>query len=778
MKVKKIISILLVSVVLITTFTACQTSEQSGNADAQNSTGKIVPQNVFITEVMPDNEKLVMGHDLDWVELYFRDEGTVDLEHYALTDDLEDPQAVYSLKGLTISEGEYLVVTLDEKAPFHLSANGETVYLTCDGDVISEMVYTASTNGESFSSDGACEYPTPGYANNKEGYQEYLNSVKLPELIITEVLPSNSSFLAVGGKYYDIVEVMNNSDKTLDLSEYTLTDKRKEPERYRFPKVNLKPGEFYVVYCSGDTSLGENHTSFKISANGENVYLAKDKQLFDAIMVPSDVAKNESYGRTGKQFFYYAVPSPGSENTDGYDNTAMAAPAASVESGLYNESVTVKLEGKGTIYYTVNGLNPTRKEAKIYEEPIKIDKTTTIRTYATDGKHTSSLTAYTYVIGPNHELPVVSVAIPNGYLNDADKGILNHIDQTYEYESQLTLIEKGKEEFSIPCGFRLHGNDSRKGAKQNFQLRFRSEYGAGKLKYKLFDNRDFDEFNSLLLKGGSEDWSNAVLRDELATKMVDGTTALYAQAIKPVVLYLGGEYWGIYYIRERYSDDYVASHMNVSEESVDIGYSNDGYAQAGSTQEFQDLKKYVQSHDMTKDESYKYLTDRIDVNSLMDWYICRSYVGDKDLANIRRFRTTEGDGKWRWMYFDLDWSFTITDDNPLSGIVNNAGGEPILIQALLKNKKGQDAFLKRYAYLMKTVLNDENINNVLDSIIKDIESEIPRDRERWGRSVSGWNDAIQRIRNYTKDGARDKRVKNDLKSYFNLTDAQMKSYFG
>jgi len=774
---KKLLSFLLSAVFFVISFTACQPIKTDVESETESTSEKIVPRNIIINEAMADNEKLVMGHGFDWVELYFRDEGTVDLGHYALTDNLEDPQAIYSLKGMTIRDGEYLVITLDDKAPFHLSAQGETVYLTFDGEVISELAYTESANGESFSADGVCEYPTPGYSNNKEGYRDYLNSVKLPELIITEVLPTNSSFLAVGGKYYDIVEVMNNSDKAIDLSQYTLTDKQKEPERYRFPKVSLRPGEFFVVYCSGQTSLGENHTSFKISANGEDVYLAKDKQLCDMITVPSDVAKNESYGRTGNKLLYYSKPTPGDKNADGYDNTAMSAPKASVQSGLYDKALSVELEGNGKIYYTVNGLRPTEKSA-VYAEPIKIDKTTTIRTYATDGKHTSALTAYTYVIGAKHELPVVSVAIPQGYLTHKDKGILNHIDKTYEYESQLTLIEKGKEEFSVPCGFRLHGNDSRKGAKQNFQLRFRSEYGAGKLKYKLFENRDFDEFNSLLLKGGSEDWNNAVLRDELATKMVDGTTALYAQAIKPVVLYLGGEYWGIYYIRERYSDDYVASHMNVSEDSVDIGYSNDGYAQAGSTKDLTELKNYVRSHDMTKAESYKYLTDRIDVNSLMDWYICRSYVGDKDLANIRRFRTSEGDGKWRWMYFDLDWSFTITNDNPLSGIVNNIGGETVLINALLKNKKGRDLFLKRYAELMDKVLNDKNINEVLDSIIKEIESEIPRDRERWGRSVSGWNDAIQRIRNYTKDGVRDKRVKADLKAYFKLTDAQMKAYFG
>lgn len=130
------------------------------------------------------------------------------------------------------------------------------------------------------------------------------------------------------------------------------------------------------------------------------------------------------------------------------------------------------------------------------------------------------------------------------------------------------------------------------------------------------------------------------------------------------------------------------------------------------------------------------------------------------------------------MYFDLDWAFTITNDKPVTSILNDANGEPILIRAVLKSAEGRDAFLKRYAYLMSTVLNEKHINSVLDTICSQIESEVARDRARWGGSVSRWETEIERIRNYFKDGKRDQRVKDDIKTYFGLSDAQMKSYFG
>ena len=312
--------------------------------------------------------------------------------------------------------------------------------------------------------------------------------------------------------------------------------------------------------------------------------------------------------------------------------------------------------------------------------------------------------------------------------------------------------------------------------KKNYQLRFRAKYGASKLHYRLFDNRDIDEYDSLLFKGGSEDWGTAMIRDELATSIADGTTTLYVQAMKPVVVYLTGQYWGVHHLRERLSSDYVASHMNVSPESVDILFSSYGYAQDGSPDDFQALKAYVSTHNMSDPENYAYLCQQIDVTSLIDWYVCRTYMEDTDIANIRRCRSSEGDGKWHWMYFDLDWSFYSRDRKPVSGILEIDGGDKRLIQAVLASEAGRDAFLKRYAYLMSTVLNEEFITARIDEIIGSIESEMPRDRDRWNRSMEYWNSCVQQVRDFAVN--RHKIIIEDLQRYFSLTNAEVDYYFG
>lgn len=726
---------------------------------------------IVLSEVMPDNKYLVLGHETDWVEIHNREQSAVSLDGYFLTDDPEKPYDL-SLTGKTIPADGYLVVLLPEDAAFRLSSLGETVYLTYKGEAISSIPFPLS-DGESFDGTGACLYPTPGYPNTEQGYLSYLDSLTLPDLILSEAVTSNKKLMPLNGECYDIIELHNRSASPINLGEYTLTDKRKEPNRFVFPNVTLGAGEFYLIYCSGEPTLGENHTSFKLSSAGETIYLSKNGSFVDAMVLPGDIKSDCSYGRSGNRLLYLDAPTLGEANSGGY-LTSVASPTADRESGLYDLPVTVTLSGEGTIHYTLDGSRPTAA-SPIYTSPLYIEGVTTLRAVSMLGDKQSAPTAYTYVIGTNHSLPIVTVAIPQDKLTGS-QGILNHIDLTYEYEAQLTLIEDGEEKFSVPFGFRLHGNDSRKGAKQNFQLRFRSDYGLSKLEYALFDNRPFTEYNSLLLKGGSEDYPTAMIRDELATSLVDGTTNLYAQAIKPVILYLGGEYHGVYYLRERYSDDYAASHLNVSEESIDLLYIY-GTVEAGSDKDYQALLSYIKKNDMSTPEAWEYLCEKIDVLSLMDWYICRSYMGDKDLANVRYFRSSESDGKWRWCYFDLDWAFWHTTDRPLTSIVENASRHQLIL-AIFKSAEGRDAFLRRYAELMGSILNEKAIIARIDSLAATLRPEMERDRERWGSSMTRWENALESLRAYVRGGARDRNVLSDLQNYFSLTDAEMTAYFG
>lgn len=726
---------------------------------------------ISISEVMADNAEFVFGCVDDWVELYNDGDEEVSLDSWKLAKK-ESGKSAVKLDGMKIGAKDYLVVRLPESAAFHLSKNGDTLSLICGQTVADQLTFDASIGCGSWCHEGCCEYPTPGFPNTASGYEAYLKTIKLPALSINEVVSSNSKYAPVDGKFYDFVEVYNGSGKALDLSEYWLSDKRSEPKRYRFPSVTLEAGGYYLVYCSG--LAGEDHAPFKIGSTGETLYLSDSTGFIDCVRVPGDLPKDESYGRNGSALVYMTEVTPGGPNANGH-SAGISAPTANFASGAYDAPISVELSGGGTIYYTLDGTEPT-SSSKVYSGPITVDHIASIRAFREENGRKSALTSFFYLVNIEHAYPVLNVAIKSEYLTGSE-GVLNHIDPEYEHEAFITLMDNGVECFSVPCGFKLHGNDSKKGVKQNFQLRFRAKYGMSKLEYKVFENRDITTFNSLLLKGGSEDCTFCGFRDELCTGLVDGTTNLEVQAYRPVILYLNGEYWGIYWLRERIDAEYCAQRLGVSADSINLLKDYGEAVVDGSKKDYDDLIAYCKNHDLRNDADYEWVISKIDYVSMMDWYICRSYMGDTDLANVRFFSSSESDGKWRWCFFDLDWAFWNNTEDPIGKTARDDGNHVIMV-SLLKNSRFRDAYLKRTAKLMSTVLNERTIIAAVDRFVELMRPEIERDRTRFGFTVASWESAVNKLKEYVRDGQRDATYLAGIQKYFGLSYDQMISYFG
>ena len=115
------------------------------------------------------------------------------------------------------------------------------------------------------------------------------------DILITEIMASNRSTLAdQQGRSPDWIELFNDGDNTVNLGGWHLTDKRDEPMKWEFPNIDLEPGEFLVVFASGDNrrnATAELHTNFRLSSAGE--YLA--------VVEPDAVTVSHEYQNFGRQ---------------------------------------------------------------------------------------------------------------------------------------------------------------------------------------------------------------------------------------------------------------------------------------------------------------------------------------------------------------------------------------------------------------------------------------------------------------------------------------------
>ena len=186
-----------------------------------------------------------------------------------------------------------------------------------------------------------------------------------------------------------------------------------------------------------------------------------------------------SYGRgVSSGVYYFNEPTPKDENNT-KSVLVSTDPIFSIKPGIYDKSITLKINGSGDIYYTQDGSIPN-KDSKKYSKEIKLNKTTVIRVRSYEnGKESSNVITGTYIIGEKHTLPVMSISLPDSSFDDlyADLGASTTV------KAHAELFEK-KSSFSIDCGMKLFGGQTRYIPKKSFALKFSLKYGPSKLKYK------------------------------------------------------------------------------------------------------------------------------------------------------------------------------------------------------------------------------------------------------------------------------------------------------
>lgn len=762
------------------------------------------PDFVMISEVMTKNKSYPVGGSLgDWFELYNPGPDALELSDYFASDKADAPYAMRLPAG-AILPGEYKVFAGGDG--LSLSSDGDALYITRkDGVCCADLTFGALEEDQVVLGDRTVsDYPTPGKANTSEN--RYMATVG-GGLVINEVIASNSKYAkAPDGEYYDVVELYNDGTETVRLSDYRLSDKKKNLQLWTLPDETLAPGGYYTVYAAGKEIAGAVSAPFKISSDGDTVYLSKKAaegsvSIVDALKVPK-VPVNRSYGRYAGQRVYFAVPTIGSVNGFGYPEMSQTV-QASVEPGCYNYVVSVRLSVSdgGSIRYTTDGSKPDKTSPLYGGGDITLTKTGAIRAicYTGDRIPSEEKTFNYFISEPGYSLDMISLTMKPA---EFDK-LYSNPKKGYEFETNFAYVSEGKQIFDVNCGIKISGKSSRDFAKKSFVLHFRSKYGCSTLHEKIFDNLDIDEFNSLVIRSGSAGAASfrAFYNDELVTSIVTHSENmdLLAQSYKPVNVYINGEYYGIYFIREKISDAFVASHTNVSRESVSVMYKMKQLLHGESDQGLKDLWSFVLNNDLTKKENYEYLKKNFSMTSIADYYILQIWCVGSDSANVRTHRSTEGDGMWRYIAFDFDFAFGAFKKNyglgaakAILGTYNTKESSfssyNAMVYKLLRNEEFKQLFFERLKLLVETDLSVENTNALNDAIYNEIYPDMHYSIDRWKdapfqemryhKSMAEWEANVQAVKKYYLGQERLDAMISELIDVVGLSADQVREYMG
>ena len=137
--------------------------------------------------------------------------------------------------------------------------------------------------------------------------------------------------------------------------------------------------------------------------------------------------------------------------------------------------------------------------------------------------------------------------------------------------------------------------------------------------------------------------------------------------MKTVILFLDGEYWGLYVMQEKIDDKFIESNYLIP--SKNIAMVKEADIEEGPKEEWENLKNFFKNYskkDLADDKIYKEIKNYIDINSMIEFFATGMYIsiGDWPAQNDGAWRNMgdkiEGnkfsDGKWRFMIYDLDFT--------------------------------------------------------------------------------------------------------------------------
>lgn len=388
------------------------------------------------------------------------------------------------------------------------------------------------------------------------------------------------------GDTSDWIEIQNTSEQAVFLDGWVLHD---SSNSWEMPAVTIAPGAFAMVWASAkDRSdpAAALHTSFKLSADGEYLALVDPAGVVATEFAPSYPAQSSgrSFGFAADGVAgFMAVPTPGFTNSAIASPTA-AAPTAAIGNSFQDAGFTEQLTtatANATIRYTLDGSEPTAASSTAINGDVPIPANTpvtTLRAVAIAAGHEpSEISTFTYVdavaaagtVGGDalvangiESLSVVSVT--------TDSGVDPTSAEIYE-GARVDYIDLQGPGFSAGVGVKLSGYSSlRSSPKKTMRLNFSSAYGPSELEYPLFADRGNEyfepatKFDQLELRGYSLDsfWSGQgyYVSNEFARSVTLDLGSLSSHG-KPVIYFVNGSMRGLYQLRERINEDWLAEYL-------------------------------------------------------------------------------------------------------------------------------------------------------------------------------------------------------------------------
>jgi len=349
----------------------------------------------------------------------------------------------------------------------------------------------------------------------------------------------------------------------------------------------------------------------------------------------------------------------------------------------------------------------------------------------------SIYSSISYALTPHEtSLPIVNITLDEDSFQLMETTHRKEIEPTCQFS--LTAYD---ESINQPLRIQLAGSGSRWGALKSYELKSNKKNDTHPIP-NFFLETDVLKYKALKLRTTTSLYHekqplfnglahNAFMRI-FGRNCISG---LDYQETLQVVAYINNEYRGIYDLTETSNMKYIKSKYNLDDDEVNfckltmIGDTIDWeYKDRTDSIAFQKMHQSILSA-----ATYEEITSIIDIDNLIDYYLCEVYFQNSDwlINNCIVWREKAG-GKWKFILNDLDYAGLNVDGGNFYLLQTSSKAHTFIksvFQKLCKFMQFRSHFCDRIFIACATYLHGDRIRETIDSIAANVRDEIPYQAE-------------------------------------------------
>lgn len=212
------------------------------------------------------------------------------------------------------------------------------------------------------------------------------------------------------------------------------------------------------------------------------------------------------------------------------------------------------------------------------------------------------------------------------------------------------------------------------------------------------------------------------------------------------------------------------------------------YGDPAEADVFNELVRYIKTHDMSVEEHYRYAAERLDIDGLIDFFCAQIYLCCSDWPgnNIKVWRNTNETGnmdtRWHFCIVDTDHGVGLNSDlnTDLFGVINDGSILGAVFNHLCQNPTFREQFILRFIWCTEVYFTPDRLVTELDELVARVKPVIQLQLDRW-RVTDGsvttydtWWSYIETIRHFVTE--RQPYARAQLRAWAGISESTYQTY--